>query len=86
MDAIRRSGKKIALLFKDFKANFVKRAEGDVHFICKEGGTVRKMVAETIRTKKRVNETLHIVATTPSVSGDDPVALFELTLSLKYQG
>src|SRR5215467_15117020 len=37
MEAIRRSSKKVALIFKDFKAEFFKRAESDVHFFCDEG-------------------------------------------------
>lgn len=85
MDAIRKSGKKVSLIFKDFQAQFLKRAEGDVHFICKDGEEIRKQVAETIRTKKRVNRTLNVVATTPKVSGKEAVAKFQLTLSLKYR-
>ena len=33
MNEITASKKKVALSFKDFKADFLKRAEGDVHFI-----------------------------------------------------
>lgn len=83
MEAIRKSKKKVALLFKDFKADFLKRAEGDVHFICKEGKKIREQVEETIKSGKRTNRTVHILAITPKVSGDEPVAKFELTLSLK---
>lgn len=83
MHLIRQSKKKVALLFKDFKANFLKRAEGDVYFTCKEGKKITAQVKEAIKKKTRVNKTLNIVATTPSVSGDEPVATFKLTLSLK---
>ena len=37
LETIKSADKKISLVFKDFKANFFKRAEGDVHFVCKEG-------------------------------------------------
>jgi acyl-coenzyme A thioesterase PaaI-like protein len=85
MEAIQQSKKKVSLIFKDFKADFLKRAEADVHFICKDGIKIRDQVQETIRTHKRVNQTLSIIATTPKISGDEPVAKFELTLSLKAQ-
>lgn len=85
MEAIRKSGKKVSLLFKDFKADFLKRAEGDVHFICKDGAEIRRQVEQTLKTGKRVNRTLSIVATTPKVSKNEPVAKFLLTLSLKAQ-
>ena len=35
MDSIIKSSRKVALIFKDFKADFLKRPEGDVHFFCK---------------------------------------------------
>ncbi len=83
MSLIRQSKNKASLLFKDFKADFLRRAEGDVHFTCKDGKKIAAQVKEAIRKKTRVNRTLKIIATTPSVSGDEPVAKFDLTLSLK---
>ncbi len=83
METIRASKKSVALIFKDFKADFLRRPEADVHFTCCEGELIRKLVHQTLKTNERVNRTVHVVATTPSVSGDEPVARFELTLSLK---
>lgn len=83
MNMIERSKKPVQLVFKDFKAEFLRRAEGDVHFICTEGDGAMQALEQTIKTKKRVNVPLHIVATTPDKSGDEPVAKFVLTLSLK---
>lgn len=83
MSLIKKSKKKVSLLFKDFKADFLRRAEGDVYFSCKDGKKIAAQVKDAIRKKARVNRTLKIVATTPSVSGDEPVANFELTLSIK---
>ena len=73
---------KIALVFKDFKAEFLKRPDGDVHFICEEGDAVRALVDKTAESSDRENMTVHVVATVPSKSSE-PVARFELTLSLK---
>jgi len=78
-----KSGEKIALLFKDFKADFLKRAESDVHFICRDGEKIRQQVQEAIQNKRRINLPVHVIATTPKISGEEPVATFELTLSLK---
>ena len=83
MEAIKRSGKKVDLLFKDFHADFRKRAEGDVVFTCTDGAKIQQMVKDAVKTGRRINKTMMIVATTPKVSGDEPVAIFELTLSLK---
>jgi len=85
MEAIRKSGKKVSLIFKDFKAEFLKRAQSDVHFFCYDGKKIQKQVREALRSGDRVSRTYRILATTPKVSGRIPVAKFELTLSLKAQ-
>ncbi len=83
MDLIRKSGRNISLVFKDFKADFLKRPEGDTYFTCNDGPSVKKLIDETIKTGERVNMPLKITATVPEISGDEPVAEFILTLSLK---
>jgi acyl-coenzyme A thioesterase PaaI-like protein len=85
MRLIQDSGRNIALIFKDFRAEFLKRAEGDTLFTCNDGAAVRALVKQAIDTGERVNATVHVAATVPSVLGDDPVAQFELTLSLKLR-
>ena len=83
MDLIRQSKRKISLVFKDFKAEFLKRPEGDTHFICNDGIAIQNLINETIKTGERVNMPIKITATVPSLFGDEPVAKFVLTLSLK---
>ncbi|OGQ08329.1 MAG: hypothetical protein A3G32_07495 [Deltaproteobacteria bacterium RIFCSPLOWO2_12_FULL_40_28] len=83
MDTIRRSGQKVGFIFKDFTADFLKLAKSDVHFICTEGKKVRAVVQKTIQTKKRANTTVNIIAKCPKASGDDIVARFTLTISVK---
>ncbi len=85
MEAIKQSGKKISLQFKDFRADFLKRPMADVHFVCREGEGIRQLVAEAVASGERVNRTLAIDATCPKLSGDEPVAKFQLTMSLKQQ-
>ena len=82
MLCIQNSKKKVALIFKDFKAEFLKRAEGDVHFQCTQGPDIVNLVEETISSGKRKNMVVYIDALVPSIS-KDIVAKFELTLSLK---
>ena len=79
---IQKSKRKINLLFKDFNAKFLRRAEADVHFICKDGIAVTNLVQRAINTKERQNYTLKIIAKTPTIS-NDIVAEFDLTLSIK---
>ena len=82
MQSIRASGFNIALIFKDFHADFIKRAEGDVHFICNEAKAIRELVDNTEKSLERENLLVTIFAKVPSIS-DDIVAKFQLTLSLK---
>lgn len=83
MEIIKASHEKVSFIFKDFTANFLKRPEADVHFLCKEGHKIRQAVEETIKTRDRVNTTINIIATTPTLNTDSPVATFAITLSLK---
>ncbi|MGR9106946.1 MAG: DUF4442 domain-containing protein [Gammaproteobacteria bacterium] len=80
---IRQSGKPLNLIFKDFKAQYHKRAEDDVLFICEEGAVIRALIERVIEIEERVNGTISAYALVPSRFGDEPVATFELTLSLK---
>ena len=82
MICIRKSKHKVALIFKDFKADFLKRAEGDVHFRCNQGSNIVNLVEKTIESGERESMIVNIDAYVPSIS-DDIVAKFELTLSLK---
>ena len=77
------SKRKIVPIFKDFKADFYKRAEGDVHFVCKEGKKINSMIDKVLNENQRVNELIDVIAYVPSKSEIEPVAKFSLTLSLK---
>ena len=82
MMCIQKSKRKVALIFKDFKADFLKRAEGDVHFRCNQGSNIVNLVEKTIKSGQRESAIVNIDAYVPSISSD-LVATFELTLSLK---
>ena len=80
---IRESKRNVILIFKDLKANFLKRAEGDIHYICSEGKAIAAAVEEAIRTGERVNLPVPVIATVPDKFGGEPVAEFIITLSMK---
>jgi acyl-coenzyme A thioesterase PaaI-like protein len=82
MEKIRRSGHKVSLIFKNMQADFLKRAEGDVHFICEDGVLVTALVDKAVETGERVELAVPCLAVCPAL-GPDPVARFTLTLSLK---
>jgi Domain of unknown function (DUF4442) len=73
----------ITLIFKDMKADFLKRAEGDVLFTNDDGPVIQDLVRRTMESGEREEATVHVTATVPSKMGDEPVATFALTLSVK---
>ena len=85
MNEITLSKKKIALSFKDFKADFLKRAEGDVHFEVTQIPEIKKFVSEVIKSGERMNLPVEINAYVPSINANEIVAKFILTLSLKVK-
>ncbi|MEZ8823751.1 DUF4442 domain-containing protein [Vibrio amylolyticus] len=76
-------GEKVSLAFKSVRGEFLKRPEADVHFHCDDGALIDTMLDETIESGERVNQEVKITATSPSLNGDEPMAVFYLTLSLK---
>jgi acyl-coenzyme A thioesterase PaaI-like protein len=83
MRRIDASGRRVSLIFKDVKAQFFKRAEGDALFCCAEGEAVEALVHRAIQSGAREELPVRIVATVPDKLGAEPVAEFLLTLSLK---
>ena len=74
---------RLSFVFKDVKASFLKRPEADVHFTCEDGASIQETFRRAIETGERQESTVRVVATCPKKLGDEPVATFELTLSLK---
>jgi hypothetical protein len=80
---IEREFPRLTFLFKDFQAEFLKRAEGDVHFCCEQGEGIRATLEKAARTGERESFPFEVMATVPSKTGTEPVARFRLTLSVK---
>lgn len=84
VERIRKKGAKVALVFKSFQAQFIKRPEGDVRFMCEEGARIGRMIEETLATGERVTEPIAISAFANLPDGSsEAVATFTLELSLK---
>jgi acyl-coenzyme A thioesterase PaaI-like protein len=75
--------RKVQILFKDARAEFLKRADGDVVFRTRDGEKIRTAVEEADRTGERVTIPVEVTATVPKKYGDEPVARFTLGLSVK---
>lgn len=76
---------RINFIFKDIKGEFLKRAEGDVTFTNNDGPLIQDLIRRALDTGERHEATVHVVATVPEKLGDEPVAKFELTLSVKQR-
>ena len=83
MNLIRESSQNISLIFKSMKAEFHKRAEGDVYFTCDQGREISELVAASIESGERVELPVQVTARVPDKLGDEPIAKFTLVLSLK---
>ena len=80
---VRARRENISFIFKDLKAEFLKRAEGAVVFTNDDGPLIQELLGRTIASGEREEATVHVTATVPDKLGNEPVAKFELTLSLK---
>ena len=66
-------------VFKSMKAEYYKRAEGEVDFVCKEGRNIVSMINEMRSTGERVTRPIHVVA----LCHGEEVARFDMELSMK---
>jgi acyl-coenzyme A thioesterase PaaI-like protein len=73
---------KMSLAFKSCKAEFIKRAESDVRFVCKCGKQIEELVDTSIRSGERQNLRVPVQAFD---ANNEVVAEFELELSVKVK-
>jgi hypothetical protein len=70
-------------IFKDIKGEFLKRAEDDVVFTNEDGHVIHDLMRRAETSGEREEGTVRVIATVPTKLGNEPVARFELTLSMK---
>ena len=83
MNLIRSRRSRVAFLFKDFQADFLKRAEGAVVFTCNDGQKLAALLDKAEASGEREEDTVLVTATVPEKLGAEPVAEFRLTISTK---
>lgn len=76
-------GMRIDFVFKDYKADFLKRPEGDVHFVCEETQAVQHLLEQAALTDERLEKTMTGYAVVPSKNPSEKVLTYTLTLSVK---
>jgi acyl-coenzyme A thioesterase PaaI-like protein len=80
---IRERHRDVRIVFADLRADFLKRADGDVLFRCRDGRRIAEAVRSADASGERVTLATEVVATVPRKYGDEPVARFAMGLSLK---
>jgi hypothetical protein len=83
MKLVRESGQDVAMIFKDFQAQFLKRPDNDVEFLCEDGLLIEDLVRRTLNSTERQTLPVKIRAFVPKVSTTEAVAEFVLTVALK---
>ena len=80
LNIINKHNSKAKLIFKDFKANFLKKGLSDIRFICSDSKVIEKGVVENLNTKNRINFKVKVSA----IDKDGlKIADFWLTTSIK---
>ena len=79
LNSLKKNKSKAKLLFKDFQANFIKRALSDVVFTCDDFKEIENSVLENLGSGERVNFKVKVSA----FCNEDLVATFILTTSIK---
>lgn len=83
MQMISLSKLNIHLLFKDMQADFLKRVDGDALFTCTEGKNIETLIQKVIDSGERQNQSIKVQVTSPDKYGDEILANFTMTLTLK---
>jgi len=73
----------LSFVFKAVHGDFLKRPEAAVHFSCEDGEAIQALVRRAVASGEREETTVHVTARVPTKLGDEPVAKFEMTLSVK---
>ncbi|MGK0639845.1 PaaI family thioesterase [Schleiferia thermophila] len=82
----RERGLDSGLVFKDFSAEFLKRPESDVYFVCNQGLDISNQIDESLKSASRITRPITVNAyihySTPQ---QEEVSRFILGLSLKVK-
>lgn len=79
----RREKLNLSLAFKSFQAQFLRRPEGDVFFICTMGKEIEAMINDAQHSGKRITRPVQVSAFVDYPPSAEKIAEFILELSLK---
>jgi len=87
VERIRQRKAGLSLVFKSVRAEFLKRPDADVYFICEEGPRVDALVERALASGEREGEPVQVRGAVRKADGTyETVAEFVLELSLKKTG
>lgn len=72
-----------SIVFKSFQADFIKRPEANVYFVCNVGHFIRDMIIQSKETKERITEDIPVTAYINYFDEKEEVAKFYLGLSVR---
>ena len=75
-------GSKVSFAFKAMQAEFLKRGESDIVFVCEEGELIRMAVEESRTSGERINREVNVLAMDKD---QELVARFVMTVSVKVK-
>jgi acyl-coenzyme A thioesterase PaaI-like protein len=73
---------KVSFAFKSMQAEFLKRAESDIVFVCSEGKLIREAMEKSRSSAERVNQAVEVLAYNDQ---NEVVATFVMTVSVKVK-
>ena len=79
LNILRQNKSKAKLIFKDFKADFIKRATSKVRFVCNSSKEIESSVIKNLNDGERANFKIYV----KGFCGEDLIADFTLTTSIK---
>lgn len=82
--AIHESKERVDFVFKDFRMQFLKRADGDTCFVCEDVAGVRELIARSLQSEERLEKSFKGFAYVEGRRGE-PVAEYELVLSVRHR-
>ena len=77
-----KNNQKVSFAFKSMQADFLKRAESEVRFVCNEGAKVGHMMQESLDKGERIND--HVTVKAFNTSGEE-VAVFLMGISIRVK-
>ncbi len=70
-------------IVKEVHGKFLKRVEDDALFTCNDGSKIEDLIARARASSERIEDRIRVVVTVPTKFGNEPVAEFEMLVSVK---